>query len=151
MIAKALAKSCNATFMPIKVSNIFEKWLGESDKNAEAIFSLARKLAPTVIFIDEVDALLTKRDRQTSSTSAHTEIFGLLLQLWDGLLNSSTDAPVLVMGATNRPNDIDEAFMRRMPVKIHIKLPDADARFEILTKVLSKEKVDQDVNLKGKE
>jgi len=109
---------------------------------------LARKLAPAVIFIDEIDTLLGRRD--SSDTNKHfSQMQGMFLQQWDGLSSNATEisAPVVVLGATNRPADIDKAFLRRMPYSIEISLPDLAARTAILKKMLSKEIVDASVNL----
>ena len=110
-----------------------DKWVGETDKFITAIFSLARKLAPSVIFMDEVETLLKKRGGDQSSQVMNSAQ-GVFLSEWDGLTttNSSSSlllsAPVVVLGATNRPMDLDKAFLRRMPVQIKTKVPDLDAR-----------------------
>jgi len=122
MTAKALAKEANATFLDIKASTIMEKYLGESDKMAAAVFSLARKLSPTVIFIDEIDTLLRNRDAGGMENSGHSSMQGVLLSEWDGL--AGIGKPVIVLGATNRPQDLDKAFLRRMPVMIKVDAPD---------------------------
>lgn len=123
-----------------------DKWLGETDKLVLALFSLARKLAPSVIFIDEIETLLRKRGA-SGNTHAVQSMQGIFLAEWDGLSSSSSsstnafnkDAPILVMGATNRPGDIDEAFMRRMPLQINVPLPNSKAREEILLALLKSE------------
>lgn len=127
---------------------MLEKYLGETEKTSLALFSLARKLAPSVIFIDEIDTLLGRRD--SSDINKHfAQMQGMFLQQWDGLSSNATEvtAPVIVLGATNRPSDIDKAFLRRMPYSIEISLPDLTAREAILKKMLSKETVDSTVNL----
>jgi ATP-dependent 26S proteasome regulatory subunit len=99
LIAKAIVKECGATFINIKASAVMDKWLGESDKLIVALFSLARKLAPTVIFIDEIDTLLKKREGDHNSNISSMQ--GAFLTEWDGL-SSMSSAPVVVLGATNR-------------------------------------------------
>lgn len=99
LIAKAIVKECAATFINIKASAVMDKWLGESDKLIVALFSLGRKLAPTVIFIDEIDTLLKKREGDQNSNISSMQ--GAFLTEWDGLSSLST-APVVVLGATNR-------------------------------------------------
>lgn len=135
MTAKAIAKESGATFMSIKASSIMCKWVGESEKLMAAMFSLARKLAPTVIFIDEIDTILKKRDNSTVNNHMSAAL-GLLMQEWDGLLTScghgDRTPPVVVLGATNRPGDIDAAFNRRMPFRIMTKAPDFGGRLDIL-------------------
>jgi len=144
MTAKALAKEAKATFINVKASSIMDKWLGESDKMAAAIFSLSRKLAPTIIFIDEIDTLLKNRDR--GHNEAHATMQGVFLAEWDGL-GTSTNKPVVVLGATNRPQDLDKAFLRRMPVMIHVPPPDQRGREDILKRQLASEVLDSDVSL----
>ncbi|GAA5985344.1 hypothetical protein JCM11641_006373 [Rhodosporidiobolus odoratus] len=133
MMAKALAKESGATFVNMKVSTLTDKWFGESNKLVAALFSLARKLQPSIIFIDEIDSFLRERSR-----SDH-EVTGMMkaefMSLWDGL-TTTNDTRILVLGATNRPNDIDSAILRRMPKRFSIKLPDASQRKNILNLML---------------
>lgn len=110
------------------------------------MFSLARKLAPSIIFIDEIDTILFNRNK-SSSHVAYSSTLGIFLSEWDGLSASPNSAPVIVLGATNRPQDIDDAFRRRMPVSIETKTPDAMGRRDILEKMLSNEHLDETVSL----
>ena len=96
-------------------SNRYDMYVGQGEKNVRAIFSLARKLSPCVVFIDEVDSLMTKRGSDHSSKS-HREIINQFMVEWDGL--SSNNQGVIVMAATNRPFDLDDAVLRRMPRRI---------------------------------
>ncbi|THG99099.1 hypothetical protein EW026_g3195 [Hermanssonia centrifuga] len=133
MLAKALAKESRATFINIAASVLTNKWYGESNKLVAGLFSLARKTQPSIVFIDEIDSFLRER------TKGDHEVTGMMkaefMTLWDGLL-SSTDR-ILVLGATNRPNDIDSAILRRMPKRFSVGLPDLDQRLKILTLVTS--------------
>ncbi|OSC98011.1 ATPase [Trametes coccinea BRFM310] len=132
MLAKALAKESGATFINIAASVLTNKWYGESNKLVAGLFSLARKTQPSIVFIDEIDSFLRER------TKGDHEVTGMMkaefMTLWDGL-TSSTDR-ILVLGATNRPNDIDSAILRRMPKRFSIGLPDVDQREKILNLML---------------
>ena len=151
MLAKALAKESGATFINIAASVLTNKWYGESNKLVAGLFGLARKTQPSIIFIDEIDSFLrerTKGDHEVTgmmkaefmtcvyffllpSLKCLTDYFhGIFSRLWDGLL-SATDR-ILVLGATNRPNDIDSAILRRMPKRFGIGLPDREQRAKIL-------------------
>ena len=167
ILAKAIAKNCNATFLNVSLSDIFDKYVGEGEKNVRAIFSIARKLSPSVIFCDEVDALFTRRD---GSREGRREVLNEFMMEWDGLLSRKIKDDgrvprVLVMGATNRympffcssncssnhshkrPFDLDDAILRRMPKRILVDLPNEDARKKILHVHLRQETLDSDVEL----
>lgn len=151
MLAKAVATEGGASFLSVDASSVENKWLGESEKNAKAVFTLARRLAPCVIFIDEVDSLLSSREG-SSDDSAHgtlTSVKTTMMSEWDGL-NSGTNGSgdrVVVIGSTNRPFDLDEAVLRRFPRRILVDLPDLKTRSEILEVTLAENRVDPAVNL----
>lgn len=155
MLAKAVATEGGASFLSVDASSIENKWLGESEKNAKAVFTLARRLAPCVIFIDEVDSLLSSREG-SSDDSAHgtlTSVKTTMMSEWDGL-NSGTNGSgeagsdrVIVIGSTNRPFDLDEAVLRRFPRRILVDLPDLETRTEILEVTLAENRLDPTVNL----
>jgi len=132
MLAKALAKESGATFINIAASVLTNKWYGESNKLVAGLFSLARKTQPSIIFIDEIDSFLRERAK------GDHEVTGMMkaefMTLWDGLLSASDR--ILVLGATNRPEDIDSAILRRMPKRFGIGLPNADQRLKILALML---------------
>ncbi|KAK2465282.1 hypothetical protein APHAL10511_002636 [Amanita phalloides] len=137
MLAKALAKESRATFINIAASVLTNKWYGESNKLVAGLFSLARKTQPSIIFIDEIDSFLRER------TKGDHEVTGMMkaefMTLWDGLL-SGTDR-ILVLGATNRPNDIDAAILRRLPQRFAISLPNREQRLKILNLMLKDTKL----------
>jgi len=86
LLAKAIATEGGAAFLSIDASSIENKWLGESEKNAKAVFTLARRIAPCVVFIDEVDSLLSSREFGDDSTHGTiTSVKTTLMQEWDGL------------------------------------------------------------------
>ena len=146
MLAKAVATEGGAAFLAIDASSIENKWLGESEKNAKAVFSLARRLAPCVVYIDEVDAVLSSREGgDDTSHGTLTSVKTTLMQEWDGL--RTTQDRVVVIGSTNRPYDLDEAVLRRMPRRILVDLPDLQTREEILRVTLRDNAIDDDVDL----
>lgn len=144
LIAKATAKEAGMRFINLDVAMLTDKWYGESQKLASAVFTLAAKLQPCIVFIDEIDSFL--RSRNTHDHEATAMMKTQFMMLWDGL---STDAgsTVIVMGATNRPQDLDKAILRRMPAQFHVGLPNDEQRGKILRLVLSSEQIADDVDL----
>ncbi|PVU96767.1 hypothetical protein BB560_005790, partial [Smittium megazygosporum] len=129
MLAKALAKESGAIFINLHLSTILDKWYGESNKLAKAVFTLAEKLEPCIVFIDEVDSFL--RNRSSNDHEATSMMKAEFMSLWDGLTTKSYNR-VIVVGATNRPNDIDLAMLRRMPKRFFLKAPNQEERIQIL-------------------
>ncbi|KAA8915308.1 hypothetical protein TRICI_002537 [Trichomonascus ciferrii] len=142
MLAKALAAESSANFINIKMSTIMDKWFGESNKLVAAIFSLAQKLQPCIIFIDEIDSFL--RERQSSDHEITSMLKAEFMTLWDGL---TTDGRVMVLGATNRPNDIDSAILRRMPKRFAVPLPQFEERKKILQLMLKDATLDDSFDI----
>ncbi|NWI54218.1 FIGL1 protein, partial [Calyptomena viridis] len=136
LIGKCIACQSGATFFSISASSLTSKWVGEGEKMVRALFAVARCQQPAVIFIDEIDSLLSQRGEgeHESSRRIKTEF---LVQL-DGATTSSEDR-ILVVGATNRPQEIDEAARRRLVKRLYIPLPEASARKQIVTRLMSKE------------
>ncbi|NXI55161.1 FIGL1 protein, partial [Chloroceryle aenea] len=136
LIGKCIACQSGATFFSISASSLTSKWVGEGEKMVRALFTVARCQQPAVIFIDEIDSLLSQRGdgEHESSRRIKTEF---LVQL-DGATTSSEDR-ILVVGATNRPQEIDEAARRRLVKRLYIPLPEASARKQIVTRLMSKE------------
>ena len=143
LLAKAVASQCKATFFNVSAAVVMSKWLGESEKNVRALFDAARKAAPSVIFIDEVDSLLTTRglDEVGGERRVKTQF---LIEL-DGL--RSLEELVVVIGATNRPWDLDPAIVRRFERRIYVPLPDREAREEIFKIHLRGVELAEDVDL----
>lgn len=145
MLAKALAHESGACFINLHISTLTEKWYGDSNKLVNAVFSLARKLQPSIVFIDEIDAVLGTR--RSGEHEASGMVKAEFMTHWDGLTSAnSTGEPqrVVVLGATNRIQDIDEAILRRMPKKFPVSLPPAAQRLRILALVLKDTKIDRD-------
>ncbi|KAE8211858.1 hypothetical protein CF319_g5817 [Tilletia indica] len=138
LLAKALAKESGATFINMHVSTLTNKWFGESNKLVAALFSLARKLQPCIIFIDEIDSFL--RERAAADHEVTAMMKAEFMTFWDGLTSSSDR--IMVLGATNRPNDIDAAILRRMPKRYAVKLPDPSQRTRILEIMLKQVDLD---------
>jgi len=143
MVAKATAKEAGARFINLDISSLTDKWYGESQKLAGAVFTLAAKIQPCIIFIDEIDSLLRVRSQQDHEATAM--IKAQFMQLWDGLSTGKANS-VIVMGATNRPRDVDAAILRRMPATFRLGLPDNSQRREILTTVLRMERLESCVD-----
>ncbi|OCT69840.1 outer mitochondrial transmembrane helix translocase isoform X2 [Xenopus laevis] len=144
MIAKATAKEAGCRFINLQPSTLTDKWYGESQKLAAAVFSLAVKLQPSIIFIDEIDSFL--RNRSSSDHEATAMMKAQFMSLWDGL-DTEFNCQVIVMGATNRPQDLDTAIMRRMPTRFHVNQPSMRQREAILDLILRNERVDSHVDL----
>ncbi|GBG68993.1 hypothetical protein CBR_g3692 [Chara braunii] len=111
MLAKAVATEAGASFLNVSMSTITSKWFGEDEKNVRALFTLAAKVAPTIVFIDEVDSMLGRRTR-VGEHEAMRKIKNEFMSHWDGL-TSQEDVRVLILAATNRPFDLDDAIIRR--------------------------------------
>lgn len=145
MLAKALAHESGACFINLHISTLTEKWYGDSNKLVNAVFSLARKLQPAIVFIDEIDAVLGTR--RSGEHEASGMVKAEFMTHWDGLTSSNSSGEpqrVVVLGATNRIQDIDDAILRRMPKKFPVALPAAEQRLRILNLVLKDTKIDFD-------
>jgi SpoVK/Ycf46/Vps4 family AAA+-type ATPase len=138
MIAKALARRGKARFFSVSASVLTSKWLGEGEKLVKALFLIARYVQPAVIFVDEIDSLLSTRkgDEHEASRRLKTEF---LVQM-DGAMTSSAEQ-VLVLAATNRPFDLDEAILRRLVKRIYVPLPDPAGREAMICQLLKSERV----------
>lgn len=145
MLGKCVASQCRATFFSISASSLTSKWVGEGEKMVRSLFFLARERQPSVIFIDEIDSLLSQRsDGENESTRRIKTEF---LVQFDGT-STSEDDQILVIGATNRPQEIDEAARRRLVKRIYIPLPEREARTSIVQNLVTKfahDMSDQDI------
>ncbi|MBI4362842.1 MAG: CDC48 family AAA ATPase [Euryarchaeota archaeon] len=145
LIAKAVANETDANFISISGPEIMSKYYGESEKHLREIFEEAEKNAPSIIFLDELDAIAPKREEVTGEVERR--VVAQLLSLMDGL---KSRGQVIVIGATNRPNALDEALRRggRFDREIEIGIPDRIGRLEILQVHTRGMPLAEDVNLK---
>ncbi|XP_073698289.1 spastin isoform X2 [Garra rufa] len=137
MLAKAVAMESNATFFNISAASLTSKYVGEGEKLVRALFAVARELQPSIIFIDEIDSLLCERREGEHDASRRLKTEFLIE--FDGV-QSGGDERVLVMGATNRPQELDEAVLRRFAKRIYVALPTEETRLKLLKNLLSKHK-----------
>jgi transitional endoplasmic reticulum ATPase len=130
LLAKALANECGVNFIAVDGPEIFSKWLGESEEGVRQIFRIARQVAPTVIFFDQLDSITPVRGAHDGSMTTERVVNQLLAEL-DGVEQLSR---VIVVGATNRIDLVDPSILRpgRFGVHIHVPLPDAADRRAIL-------------------
>ncbi|KAK3159100.1 hypothetical protein QOZ80_2AG0145700 [Eleusine coracana subsp. coracana] len=142
LLAKALATEAGANFISITGSTLTSKWFGDAEKLTKALFSFASRLAPVIIFVDEVDSLLGARGGAFEH-EATRRMRNEFMAAWDGL-RSKESQRILILGATNRPFDLDDAVIRRLPRRIYVDLPDAQNRMKILKILLAKEKLESD-------
>lgn len=144
MLAKAVATESGAHFISISMASIGSKWFGEAERYARSVFTLASKIAPCVIFVDEVDSILGRRQKQ-GEHEAMRKIKTEFMMMWDGLKRKENER-VLVLAATNRPFDLDEAVLRRLPRRLLVDLPDKKNRVKILKVILKGESVSEDLD-----
>ncbi|KAL4570000.1 hypothetical protein LXL04_025649 [Taraxacum kok-saghyz] len=147
LLAKALATEAGANFISITGSTLTSKWFGDAEKLTKALFSFASKLAPVIVFVDEVDSLLGARGGGFEH-EATRRMRNEFMAAWDGL-RSKDSQRILILGATNRPFDLDDAVIRRLPRRIYVDLPDADNRLKILKIFLAKENVEPDFDIRS--
>eukprot|EP00358_Blepharisma_japonicum_P003807 CAMPEP_0202948656 /NCGR_PEP_ID=MMETSP1395-20130829/14031_1 /ASSEMBLY_ACC=CAM_ASM_000871 /TAXON_ID=5961 /ORGANISM="Blepharisma japonicum, Strain Stock R1072" /LENGTH=334 /DNA_ID=CAMNT_0049650907 /DNA_START=98 /DNA_END=1099 /DNA_ORIENTATION=+ len=133
MLAKAVASQCQATFLSVSSATLTSKNFGDAEKLVRALFSVARRLQPSVIFIDEVDSILGSRSDSQHEASRRLET-EFLVQM-DGV-SSNSDDRVIVIAATNRPQEIDEAVRRRLAKRVYIDLPDNETRNAMVMKLM---------------
>ncbi|XP_003741894.1 ATPase family protein 2 homolog [Galendromus occidentalis] len=144
MIARALATESSLNFLAVNGSELFSKWVGDSEKAVRDLFRRARNVAPAVVFFDEIDAIATKRNTSSGGSGVGDRVLAQLLTEIDGIEGLEN---VILIAATNRPDMIDEALLRpgRLDCVVYVPLPDTDTRREILRIELSERQAAEDV------
>lgn len=139
LLARAVANECAATFFSISAASLTSKYVGDGEKMVRALFAVARELQPSIIFIDEIDSLLSERSNSEHEASRRLKT-EFLIQ-FDGLPSGggTESERIMVMAATNRPTDLDEAALRRFPKRVYVTLPDFDTRHTLLSILLQKQ------------
>lgn len=150
LVVRALAKEAGCRMLIISPSDVMDMYVGEGEKLVKAVFSLARRLSPCVVFLDEMDALFGARmsGRESGGAFAHRGVITEFMQEMDGLKSSREDR-VIVIGATNRPFDLDDAVLRRVPRRLLVDLPGEKEREEILKILLRDETLAPEIDLRA--
>lgn len=143
LLAKAIAKESGAVFINVRIANLMSKWFGDAQKLVTALFTLAYKLQPAVIFIDEVDSFLGQR--RSTEHEVLTNMKTEFMALWDGF-TTDQNARVMVLAATNRPWELDDAILRRLPQAFEVGMPDRKERAKILSVILKGENVEDTID-----
>ncbi|RLC62526.1 MAG: ATP-binding protein [Chloroflexi bacterium] len=144
LLAAATSNGLEATFFNVSLSGILSKYFGESSKLISALYSEARRLAPSVVYIDEIEALSTQRSGD--ETGAERRVTSSLLTELDGIVGKSDSRYVLTIGSTNLPWLLDKAILSRFEKKIFVPLPDEKARQNILRIHLEHQGIDSNVS-----
>jgi ATP-dependent 26S proteasome regulatory subunit len=169
LVVRALAKEAECRMLAVSPSDVMDmvsshsfylaswepnmsdlaQYVGEGEKLVKAVFSLARRLSPCVVFVDEIDSLFGARmsARETGGALAHRGVITEFMSEMDGLRSNSQDRRAIVIGATNRPFDLDDAVLRRLPRRLLVDLPGEKERKEILKILLREEDVAEGVDL----
>jgi len=148
LLAAAVATEIEATFISIDAASIMSKWLGEAEQNVARLFNSARKSAtdgkPTIIFIDELDSLMGKHSNEVGG---EVRVRNQYLKEMDGIIDKGKSLHVYVIGATNKPWDLDWAFIRRFQKRILVPLPDHHTRLMMFKLYTSHLRLASDVDL----
>jgi len=148
LLAAGVATEIDATFVSIDAASIMSKWLGEAEQNVAKLFNSARKSAtdgkPAIVFIDELDSLMGKH---TSEVGGEIRVRNQFLKEMDGIVDKGKKLHVYVIGATNKPWDLDWAFIRRFQKRILVPLPDHHTRLMMFKLHTSRLGLSTDVDL----
>jgi SpoVK/Ycf46/Vps4 family AAA+-type ATPase len=148
LIAAAVATELDATFYSIDAASIMSKWLGEAEQNVAKLFCSARKSSnegkPAIVFVDELDSLM---GQHTNEVGGEIRVRNQFLKEMDGVMDKGKALHVYVIGATNKPWDLDWAFIRRFQKRILVPLPDHHTRLMMLKLYTSNLTIEQTVDL----
>lgn len=146
LLAKAAAREADANFIATKSSDLLSKWYGESEQQIARLFARARQVAPTILFIDEIDSLVPARGRGMGEPQVTERVVNTILAEMDGLEEMQS---VILIGATNRPGLVDPALLRpgRFDELVYVSVPGKDGRRRILAIHTSKMPIAKDVDL----
>ncbi|NOX59194.1 MAG: ATP-binding protein, partial [Planctomycetes bacterium] len=146
MMAKAIAKEIDSTFFVISPAQVLSKWVGEAEQNIRKLFQTAKNETRSVIFIDEIEALVPRR--KSSGSTVMARVVPQILQELEGF-DRSGDRALLFVGATNKPWLLDEAMLRpgRFDTLVYVGLPDAPARYKLLEIHMGDRPVADDIDL----
>lgn len=148
LVAAAVATEIDASFLSVDAASIMSKWLGEGERNVARLFDGARKSAdggkPAIIFVDELDSLM---GRHSSEVGGEVRVRNQFLKEMDGVLEKGKKIHAYVVGATNRPWDLDWPFIRRFQKRILVPLPDHLARLQMFRLYTTSLTLAQDVDL----
>jgi len=148
LIAAAVATELDATFYSIDAASIMSKWLGEAEQNVAKLFGSARKSAndgkPAIVFVDELDSLM---GQHSNEVGGEIRVRNQFLKEMDGVMDKGKALHVYVIGATNKPWDLDWAFIRRFQKRILVPLPDHHTRLMMLKLYTSNLQIAEDVDL----
>ena len=149
LLAKAVANQTNATFIKLVASEFVNKFLGEGARYVRQVFELAKEKSPAIIFIDEIDAIGTKRTHGTQG--ADREVQRTLMQLLSELDGFESRGNVGIIAATNRPDILDDALIRpgRFDRAIEVPLPNKEGRINILKIHTEKMKIDENIDFES--
>eukprot|EP00762_Andalucia_godoyi_P003407 ANDGO_06559.mRNA.1 Katanin p60 ATPase-containing subunit A1 len=144
MLAKAVVSETSATFFNISAATVTSKWYGESEKIVRVLFSIARALAPSIVFVDEMDSIFHDRESASSNHDANRRVSTAFLAEIDGLCSQSAEpvgdentVGVAVIGTTNKPWDIGAAMLRRLEQRIYVPPPDSNGRKDLFKACLA--------------
>lgn len=137
LLARAVATECNATFFNISAASLTSKYVGDGEKLVRALFAVARVMQPSIIFIDEVDSLLS--ERSSNEHEASRRLKTEFLVEFDGIPGNPDGDRIVVLAATNRPYELDEAALRRFTKRVYVTLPDFQTRELLLKRLLEKQ------------